>query len=209
MFNLIRKDILLTFSTKGNFLTIILLIPLMNLILGVSKPIQLIEISIIYVGYILTISSFSYEFRSKSNMLIQSLPIKKRDIVFSKYISIFINFIFSIIITVAYLWIISLFKIKTVDSFNFNIIKDTLSILLLGLSISLPLHFVLPPKIANFTNVFVLMMIINTIILGSNSINSMFNSKESGDFRLLIIAGVVWVLSMIISLFIYENRDLV
>lgn len=209
MFNLIKKDTLLTFSTKGNLLTIILIIPLMNLILGRSKPIQLIEISIIYAGYILTIASFSYEFRSKSNMLIQSLPIKKRDIIFSKYISIFINFIFSVIVTVAYLWIISLFKIKIVDSFNFNIMKDTLSILLLGLSISLPLNFVLPHKIANFTNVFVLMMIINTIILGDNNINSMFNSKGSGDFRILIISGIVWVLSMTISLVIYEKKDLV
>lgn len=209
MFSLIRKDMLLTFSTKGNFLTIILLIPLMNLMLGVSKPSQLIAISIISITHILTIASFSYELRSKSNMLIQSLPIKKRDIIFSKYISIFINFIFSVIVTVVYLWITSLFKIKTVDSFNFNIIKDTLSILLLGLSISLPLHFALPPKMANFTNVFILMMIINTVILGPNSINSMFNSKGSGDFKLLIIAVVVWVLSMIISLMIYEKKDLV
>lgn len=209
MFNLIRKDILLTFSTKSNLLIIILIVPFMNLILGPSKLDQLVTISIMFFAYLLTVISFSYDITSTPYMLIQSLPIKKRDVIFSKYISIFINFIFSAIFTGVYLWILSLFGIKAVESFNIYLIKDTLSILLLGLSISLPLHFLLPPKIANFTNVFVLMMIINTIILGSNSIKSMFNSKESGDFRLLIIAGVVWVLSMIISLFIYENRDLV
>jgi ABC-type transport system involved in multi-copper enzyme maturation permease subunit len=209
MFNLIRKDVLLVFSTKSNLLIIILIVPFMNLILGPSKSDQLITISLIFFAYLLTIISFSYDIRSKPYMLIQSLPIKKREVIFSKYISIFINFIFSVIFTGAYLCILGLFGIKAVESFNIYLIKDALPILLLGLSISLPLHFLLPPKIANFTNGFVLMMIINTIIIGSNSINSIFNPKESGNFKLLIIAVGVWVLSMIISLLIYEKKDFV
>ena len=206
MFNLIRKDVLLVFSTKSNLLIIILIVPFMNLILGSSKSDQLIKISIIFFAYILTIISFSYDITSKPYVLIQSLPIKKIDVILSKYISIFINFIFSVIFTGVYLWILSLFGIKVLKSFNIYLIKDTFTILVLGLSLCLPLHFLLPTKIANFTNGFILMMIINTIILGSNS---MFNSKGSGDFKLMIIAGGVWVLSMIISLVIYEKKDLV
>ena len=84
MLNLIKKDFILTFSTKSSLFLIALYIPLMNLIMGGEKAETIISIMIISLIYILTIIPLSYDKRGKSNILIQSLPVKRKDVVISK-----------------------------------------------------------------------------------------------------------------------------
>lgn len=210
MLNLIKKDFLLTFSTKASLFIIILYIPFMNLLMGTSEPERMIGLMIISLVYLLTIIPLSYDNRGKSHILMQSLPIKRRDIVISKYISICINFILGVIIIVGYLWILSLFGLRTVDSLSFSLIMYTLVVLILSLSISLPIQIRAPLKIANFTNGFIMANIMGTLRIEANGFGSMFNNKNTMEPKLLfIIAIVAYLVSMTLSIWMYEEQELI
>lgn len=205
MLNLIKKDFLLVFSTKANILLILLYIPLINLVVGTSEFESMISVMIISFVYILTIIPFAYEKTDKPHILIQSLPIKRKDVVISKYISIFISFILGIIFVGVYLWVTSLFGLKTMNSFKFSLIINLLPILIFSLSISLPLQFRLPTRIANFVNGLIMITLINTTLIGKNILNTV----GVGDLTLFIIVAVVYLVSMIASIWIYEGRDFI
>lgn len=206
MLNLIKKDFLLTFSTKASIFLIALYIPLMNLIMGGAEPETIISIMIVSLVYILTIIPLSYERKDKSHMLIQSLPVRRKDVVISKYISVFINFILGNIIIACYLWIVSLFGIRIVDSLGFSVIISTLPIVILSLSIALPIQIRAPFKIANFFNGAMLGIIINS--LSGNIVNTSSNSINDPRFLVIIIA-IVYLASMILSIWIYEEQELI
>lgn len=205
MLNLIKKDFLLVFSTKANILLILLYIPLINLVVGTSEFESMISVMIISFVYILTIIPFAYEKTDKPHILIQSLPIKRKDVVISKYISIFISYILGIIFVGVYLWVTSLFGLKTMNSFKFSLIINLLPILIFSLSISLPLQFRLPTRIANFVNGLIMITLINTTLIGKNILNTV----GVGDLTLFIIVAVVYLVSMIASIWIYEGRDFI
>lgn len=205
MLNLIKKDFILTFSTKSSLFLIALYIPLMNLIMGGEKAETIISIMIISLIYILTIIPLSYDKRGKSNILIQSLPVKRKDVVISKYISIFINLILGIIIVACYLWMVSLFGIRIVDSLNFSVIISTLPIVFLSLSISLPILIRAPVKIANFFNGAMVGIIISSV--SGNVVNTSSNSINDPRF-LFIIVALAYIVSMILSIWMYEEQEL-
>jgi len=207
MINLIKKDLLLTFSTKSSIFLIALYIPLINLIMGGTEPETIISIMIISLVYILTIIPISYEKRDKPHILIQSLPVRRKDLVISKYISVFVNFILGIIIIACYLWIISLFGIRTVDSLSFSVIIYTLPIVIFSLSISLPILIRAPVKIANFFNGAMLGIIMSTVRSG-NIGNTSSNSIKDPRFIFIAIA-LVYLISMFISIWMYEEQEFI
>lgn len=203
MLNLIKKDFLLTFSNKQSWILIILYVPFILVIMGTAKGFT-VNLMIYTFVYMLTTIPFGYEVQTKPHILLQSLPIKKRDIVISRYLSIFVNYIVGFVCTVGYLWIISLLGFIDVDSFNLSLIESTLPVILLSLSISLPALFRLPPKIANVINTFIYIIIMNFVIMQSYKFDGIFNG-----LGLTIIAVIVYLLSMVISLWLYEERDLI
>ncbi len=201
MLNLIKKDFLLTFSNKQSWILIILYVPFILFIMGTTKGFA-VNLMIYTFVYMLTTIPFGYEIQTKPHILLQSLPIKKRDIVISRYLSIFVNYIVGFVCTVGYMWIINLLGFVNVDNINFSLVKSTLPIVVLSLSISLPALFRLPPKIANFVNIFIYIGIMNFVIIPFGQYGNLFNG-----LGLPIISAIVYLLSIGISLWLYETRD--
>lgn len=201
MLNLIKKDLLLTFSNKTSWIFMILYVPFILFIMGTDNGASVV-LMIYTFAYMLTTIPFGYEIQTKPHILMQSLPIKKRDIVISRYLSIFVNYIFGFVITGGYLWIISLLGFVDVDSFNLSLIKSTLPVVLLSLSIALPAFFRLPPKIANFVNMFIYIGIMNFVIIPLGIYGNLFNG-----IGLPVISSIVYLLSIVVSLWLYETRD--
>lgn len=162
MLKLIRKDLKLNFSNKESLLLTLLFIPFIMLLLDFSVNEQAIAVMIFATNYVLTITPFGYEEKSKPLILIQSLPITKKETVISKYIIIFINYILVIVYTYIYLWIISFFGNRNLDSFNISIIRLTLPIVILFVSTILPAYFRLVPRFANAVGVGVFIFTSNT-----------------------------------------------
>lgn len=201
MLNLVKKDFLLVFSSKQSWILIILYVPFILFTMGMDNEFSVVLMIYTFV-YMLTTIPFGYEIQTKPNIFLQSLPIKKRDLVISKYLSIFVNYVVGFVITGGYLWIISLLGFIDVDSFNISLIKSTLPMVLLSLSISLPALFRLPPKIANFANMFIYIGIMNFVIIPFGQYGNLFNR-----LGLPIISAIIYFLSMGISLWLYETRD--
>ncbi|CAK7077185.1 ABC-2 transporter permease [Tissierella sp.] len=201
MLNLIKKDFLLTFSNKQSWILIILYVPFILFTMGTDNEF-VVNLMIYTFVYMLATMPFGYEVQTKPHILLQSLPIKKRDIVISRYLSIFVNYVIGFVITGGYLWIISLLGFIDVDNFNLSLVGYTLPIVLLSLSISLPALFRLPPKIASIANIFVYIFIMNFVIVTSYKFQDILNG-----LGLPVIAAIVYLLSMGISLWLYETRD--
>lgn len=201
MFNLIKKDFLLTFSNKQSWILIILYVPFILFTMGTDKGFA-VNLMIYTFVYMLTTIPFGYEIQTKPHILLQSLPIKKRDIVISRYLSIFVNYIVGFVCTVGYMWIISLLGFVNVDNISLSLVESTLPIVVLSLSISLPALFRLPPKIANVVNIFIYIGIMNFVIIPFGQYGNLFNGVG-----LPIISAIVYLVSIGISLWLYETRD--
>lgn len=204
--NLIKKDLFLTFATKEGIFVILLCIYFTNRAMGKAKPEGIISLMIIILTYILTILTFARDKKNRPQVFIQSLPIKKRDIVFSKYISVFINFVLTIIIVGSYLWIASLFGLRTVDSLSFYLVKYTFAISIIGLSIFLPIQIILPLNIAAFVNGLIASFVMITIKIDGRGVR--FSAIRIQDSKLFITAIVLYLLSIIISTWMYEKQEL-
>ncbi|WP_353095763.1 ABC-2 transporter permease [Tissierella praeacuta] len=207
MLNLIRKDLMLNFSNKKSVVFLILFFPFLLLILEINST-NISPLMILSYGYILTNMPFKYEIKDNTHTLIQSLPITKKEVVISKYISIFINYFLSVILVGVYFWIISIFKLKIAGGLNISVIKETLIIFTIITSVSLPAYFKLPPKLGNIVNIVMYMIIINICVIGSSEDINIFNSLNIQGINSLIITAIVYLVSMVISIGLYKTRDL-
>ena len=207
MLNLIRKDLLLNFSNKQSMVFLILFFPFMLLILEKNST-NIYSLMILSYGYILNNMPFKYEVINKTHMLIHSLPIKKKDVVISKYISIFINYFLGVILVVIYFGIISVFKIKIGENLSISLIRQTLIIFTFTTSISLPAYFRLPPRLGNIVNIMIYIIIINIFVMGSSNNIDIFTALNAQRLNLPIIVAIVYLISMGISIGLYETRDL-
>ncbi|WP_312668575.1 ABC-2 transporter permease [Tissierella praeacuta] len=207
MLNLIRKDLLLNFSSKQSVIFLILFFPFMLLVLETNST-NIYSLMILSYGYVLNNMPFKYEVINKTHMLIQSLPIKKRDVVLSKYISIFINYFLGVILVGIYFGIISVFRIKIGEGLSISLIWQTLIIFIFITSISLPAYFRLSPRLGNIVNVMIYIIIINIFVIGSSDNIDILTALNGQRFNLPIITPIVYLISMLISIVLYETKDL-
>lgn len=209
MFNLIRKDIIVSYSNKLTIIMILLYFPFILFTVGSENTNMLFILSASSSAFIITIIPFVYEIRDKSHILIQSLPITKKDIVMSKYISIFINCGIGILYTGLYMLIFSLIGLINVDKIGISIILSTLGFSILAISISLPMQFRFMSMLANFINMVFYMIIINIIVFGEDVLMKILSFDMTNIYNILGIVGatvMVYFLSMMASIVMYKTR---
>ena len=209
MFNLIRKDILVTYSNKLTVFMILLYFPLILLIMGKNDINSIFMFTAVSFVFITTKVPFSYEIRDKPQILIQSLPIKKIDIVLSKYIGIILNFGLATVYTLIYMGIANATGFINMNTIKISTILVTFGFTILALSLSMPMQFSFTPKVANFANMLLYVIIINIIIIEEEKIFKFLNLDFSNLDNILIIAGSilgVYLISIVISMILYKNR---
>lgn len=179
--------------------------------LGESQGKYIFMMIILTYVYMVTTLPFNYEITSKPHIFIQSLPVEKSEIVISKYILVFINYIVATVLAVCYLWVINTIGFKKVEYFNLNIFKISLPIVMIMLSLSLPAYFKLPPRIANMTNIFIYVFFLSLV----SSTNGLLEKLDKGcsldkfnQFWIILTACIVMVISMLVSINLYRNKDL-
>lgn len=212
MLSLIKKDLRLLLSSKSNIFFMLFYIPLILLLVDTDSSNEYIYLVIIITySYMVTTMTFGYDITYKTHLLVQSLPVGKNEIVISKYLLMFINFVISVIYAGVYLWILNMLNLNYVDYFNLAKLKIALPVAVIALSIALPVFFRLPPKIANIVNVFIYIITVNFFAMNisslegllSNSLLTMFNGL---GFTLVAIG--IMTISMITSIMLYRTRDL-
>lgn len=205
MLKLIRRDLMLLFANWKLIIFLLFVPPVFLLLLGVDKINEFMMINIFIIGYFFTTITFSYETRIKPYLLIQSLPVTRVELVVSKYLFTFINFIIGLVYTVGVLWIIQYFKILNVDSLNYSYIREVFLLLILSLSISLPGLLILSPRLGNIINTAVYVACLNLFIVTPE--NTYENLELLNKFSPLIV--ILYVLSLGLSVWGYDRKDLV
>lgn len=206
MLNLIRKDFLVTYSNKFAFYMLLLLMPLLIFFIDDFDSNMAFVYAVLTFVFISTRTPFAYEVKDKPHLFIQSLPVTKTDIVISKYISIFVDFLIGSIFTTLYIAFLSLFNLLDISVLKFSTVILTLAVSIFLVSISLPAEFMFTPKMSNLINIIIYVTFLNFFIIGDNPILNFINIFSDYRIGIGLIVVLVYFLSMGISNFLYKNR---
>lgn len=221
MLNLLRKDIIIQ---KKTFLIAFLYTILFSITFSSFKPIGLglYVVAPIVVAYTFITNAIDYDEKNKCEIILNSLPLKRTDIVISKYISIFIFVIIGIIYSIL-IGVIG--KMTGLPFYNISVSLSDIVLVLTSTcvycSIFFPFNFkfgVIKMKIIN-TLLFMLSIFLPTIGFNCATTNSnnilvqkfnyfLNNTSRLTQDSLVIIIGLVFLLiSLIISIRIYNNKE--
>lgn len=174
------------------------------------------------IAYLLIVYSNGYDEKNKSEIILNSLPVRRNSIVTAKYAAILLFFVLGVVITCAAGAVITILNI--IPSMRFMELSDVMAIFIsIGLmySIYYPLYFkfgTLKLKIFNIV-LYMLFLFVPNIIVSliqenpSNSIAVKFLSMiERNPAWMLqvfsaIVVFIVMIISMEISIKIYRNKE--
>ena len=205
MIGIIKRDLTVMLSNKRDRIFMILYIPFLIFIIESYEPEWLYFAILVAYTYVLSITSFSYDVSGKTKYVLNSLPINAKEIVLYKYLSIFVYFAITIVYVGIYLWIINALKIKPVDYFNLEMIIKAFPVIMISTSIVFPAYFRFEPKIAQIVHMIVFM----SLFIGLANLNSLAEHMKflQGTNKLFMAVGL-YILSLILSMKFYKNRDL-
>ncbi len=210
MLGTLKRDLLLMVSSKQVIILWLFYIPLLIFVVDSFVPEVLYYMIIVFYTYLASITSFSYDITGKSKYIMNSLPISRREVVLYKYLSTFIYFAITIVYAGIYLWIINALKLAHVDYFNLRAIVNAIPAVMISTSLVYPAFFRFEPRIARIVHMVVFM----TFFVGLSNISM---TGEKGILKyvsllkwehVMIIALVMYILSLILSMQIYKNRDI-
>ncbi|MCY6370885.1 ABC-2 transporter permease [Clostridium ganghwense] len=217
MINLIKKDLTISFH-KMTILAFIAYFLIMVTSQDYIPSDTVYLIMITTMAYFLSTISFTYDDRLKGEYILNSLPIDRKDIVISKYVSIFFYILIAILFNGILGGIFATTGIVGNLSFlNLSIIKKILVTTFLMCSLNFPLYFKYGyrrGKIFSIIIYFTFFAIANFLsaIGDINFLQKIIAFKQN---NLLLVGSIVLLISIcilitsaIVSLHIYENKDL-
>ncbi|NLY84992.1 MAG: ABC-2 transporter permease [Tissierellia bacterium] len=208
MFKLIRKDLLLALSNKFYLISTLLFAPLLLFFMDFQVNEKIIVIIIYGMSFFLLSLSFYYVDKLKPEVLIQSLPIRKREIVLSKYMLVFLCYLIGVIYVSILFKVAEFLGYSITANLNISIIKITLPLVIIHQSIILPISFGISDRLANSIGTGLLVFINNFYLMHDFERTSRMLLNSSNRFSVALIVILIFVLSIIVSITIYKNKDL-
>ena len=217
MFNLVKKDLKL--ATKINIFAVFyaLFISAMGMSLSNFPPVNAMYIlGIIMLVFISVIYSNGYDDKNKSEVVLNSFPIDRKDIVRGKYVTLIIFILISCIFTFLFTNVIKVLGLKS-EGMAANIwdIIVAISILLIFYSIYYPMYFKLG-DLRMFNSILWMLVFVGPTILakiGKRFVTedlitklSSLNLKQIG-ILVFIFSIVMYVISLQISKKLYMTRE--
>lgn len=235
MLQLIKKDLLVSLKIRSLKAVILTCIVGLFLLSGLSYIFP--TILPIIITYMVVMNTFYYDSLNNSESYILSLPNKREDVVYSKYILILLLLFLSNILMYI------LFGINILNSVRVMVLQDIVVswlTILVSFSIILPLIFKYKYRVVRIVAPFITIFIgylaysnstiINFIENGKETflisisrkigilLHSIFNNFNNYDYRavastiyiilLFMISVIIFLFSIYISLKIYEKRDI-
>lgn len=219
MFKLIKKDLIVGLKVKSLKAAIITFIIGLFLLTAFSYTLPiLLPISSGYVfpsllpiilTYIVIMNSFYYDSLNNSESFILSLPTKREDIVYSKYILILIVFLFSTILMYI------LFGINILNSIRITVFQDIfvgMITILLSFSIIIPIIFKYGYKVGRVISSFIIIFIGSLVYNDHTISNFISNGRETILLKFSQKVGVgiynIFSLNNIFSLKSYDFKTM-
>ncbi|NLJ99306.1 MAG: ABC-2 transporter permease [Tissierellia bacterium] len=211
MLRIINKDLTLMFSNNMQKIVMLIIVPMFLVIIEAQHMDWLYFLILVSTTYILIMTPFSFDITNKTTSMINSFPIKRKEIVIYRYLSVFVYILIAIVYAGVYLWIINKSGLINVDYFNISMIKRAIPYIMMIVSIMFPANFRFEPRLAQIINAF---LYSGTIVFAFNlaqrsiGVSSDIIVKLLGSSNFIIIAIIVYILSMILSIRLYEHKDL-
>lgn len=169
------------------------------------------------IVFSLSITTFAYDEKSKGEYVINSLPVSKKEIVYAKYVSVLIYTVFVIILTALISMILNLPSMPHhMDFISLNAVKTSFIAIMLMSAFSFPFFFeygYVKGRIISTAIYFLIFLC--TLILTLDSDKTFLKTADfilkAGvirDLLFIFMAAAIFIISMIISVFLYEKRDL-
>lgn len=216
MINLIIKDIVI--QKKNLLYAFFYTIFISICFFSSAGSIALYVVSPVIVTYLLITNAVNYDEKNKTEIIFNSLPLKRNDIVISKYISIFVFVIIGIIYSII---IGCVGKTTGLPMFSGSISLVDIFLILISVcifgSIFFPPYFKFGYIKARIFNIMLFMMILFLPMLFIDSpsnilvqkFNYFINSTSSlMRYSLALIIGlIIFISSVMISIQIYKNKE--
>ncbi|KEI01047.1 hypothetical protein ADU80_06605 [Clostridium botulinum] len=213
MFNLIMKDMRNVY-TKKSIMFYIFYEVILFLAFSDNYNIQGLN-KMFVIGSFLAISglisAFIQDEKNKCEIIINSLPLNRNKIIFARYLSVFVHIVAILVILMIFPIICRTFNFINIYFFSMQDIKGVLkmiSIVLVFTSIILPVYFKF-----GITNVKAINIIFSMCFFGvMGGIGIIYSSADIISMYQLqifvLIALVVFIVSSLISVKIYSNKDI-
>lgn len=208
MLKLIKLDFMMLFSSKWILIAYIFGIPLLVLLLGIANYYVAFVTGVLLV---IGISAFTDHKRNKDNspILMASLPISKRDLVLSKYISEYsFFFISTIYVSLIAFFFMQVGLYKTEYIYSFHTMKFLLGLFVIGLSVSIPIKLLFNGHSNAFYSFLAFYWIVNiprSTYDGSSSDAFVFTRAGNIIFNFVVVFSFVF--SIVISLREYKDKE--
>lgn len=210
MLGILKRDLTLILSSKQEIFLLLFYIPFLLFIVDSYNPEYMYFVILVAYTYLLSITPFSYDVAGKYRYIINSLPINRNEVVLYKYISTFVYFVLTIVYAGVYLWIINLLNLADVDYFNLEMILKAIPIIMIFTSIVFPAYFRFEPKIAQIVHILVFVFFFigatNITLVGEKSFLNQIGFLKY--LNIPLIAVIVYIVSLLLSIQLYKNRDL-
>lgn len=213
MFNLAFKDIILQMKY---FILSILIVLGLSLLNRNAFFILCIPAAAVYMG---VAYSCMYDDKNNTEIIFASLPMKRSSIVLSKYVSLLYFLIISVFFTVIFLSVVKMsgfMKVSTINSEE--MIASCIPAVLLA-SIYFPIYFKFGYMDSKYIAIglFMFMFFAPSLLLSSASIKKNFfqaliyiKNKPvfTIDAAMILLIAAIMIISALISVNIYKNKDL-
>ncbi|WDV44581.1 ABC-2 transporter permease [Clostridiaceae bacterium M8S5] len=223
MIRLLMRDIFLIRCIRKLIPLLIMIgIPIISLF---EKAILIYPVVIFYLTYLSMYWINSYDDKNNSEVYFSSLPVKKEDVVISKYISTVLTTILiggiALVVSNLTVFVIEAYNLYTIEGQACNGWSVLISLMLIMVYFSLyyPFYFRFGGKKLQLINSLITLIIImspaiiESFVKGTNFANWLgktFSKYNANQISLLSVLGVIilYIISMILSQVLYKTRDL-
>lgn len=210
MLGILKRDLLLILTDKQIISILILYVPLLLFLADSYVPEIMYYVILIAYTYIMLMTPFTYDVKGQSKYIMTSMPITRREFVLYKYISTFFYLALTIVYVGVYLWIINLLNLVTVDYFNLDMIVKAIPMIMIFVSIVFPSYFKFDYKIGRIIQMILFLTFFITVgnmaFTGNKGVLGLIENLQ-WDY-IMIGAIILYILSLLLSIKIYKNRDL-
>ncbi|MCC5426922.1 ABC-2 transporter permease, partial [Clostridium botulinum] len=139
MLSLIKKDLMIT---KSYTIKILAILALYIFVFNKTDKQGIYILSIYLIVSMFISISFYYGEGAKEDCILQSLPVKKKQVVLAKYTSVILYFAVSLVLIYIINFIVHILNFKDVIQIpQSSTIFSSLSVLFISMAVQLPIHF--------------------------------------------------------------------
>ncbi|QGU95744.1 hypothetical protein GOM49_12160 [Clostridium bovifaecis] len=216
MLNLIKKDFAITFNKKTAAIFLAYCLFIITIMDTLSSD-NIYILIITTIAYFLASESFIYDEKTRGEYIINSLPVKREEVVISRYFSLLIYILAATVFAAVLGSIAALTNIGNIRFINMNVVKKVLVSNIIMISLASPLFYKFGYKTIKIFYLLIYMSFFSLLtaipeIITLNFVKKLIIFIEINRGLLSILSIVVLtclvILSMVISLRVYERKDI-